>query len=72
MTPKSSSTTYLSQASKAVYDAMVSADEKAIWLMQGWLFVNDPNFWQIAQVEAYLKGLLSYSTLGPLRTVDCA
>ena len=56
MQPKTSSTSYLNQASKAVYEAMVSADEKAVWLMQGWLFFSDPGFWQPAQVQAYLQG----------------
>ncbi len=56
MQPKTSSTTYLAQASKAVHEAMASADEKAIWLMQGWLFLSDLAFWQPAQVQAYLQG----------------
>ncbi|XP_028391775.1 alpha-N-acetylglucosaminidase-like [Dendronephthya gigantea] len=57
MQPKTSSTSYLAQASKAVYDAITSADEKGIWLMQGWLFFSDPAFWQPAQVKAYLQGV---------------
>ena len=57
MQPKTSSITYLSQASKAVYNAMASADEKSVWLMQGWLFISDPGFWQPAQVKAYLQGV---------------
>ena len=59
MQPRTSSTTYLAQASKAVYEAMASADEKAVWLVQGWLFVSDPGFWQPAQVQAYLQGVYS-------------
>lgn len=56
MQPKTSSTSYLAEASKAVYDAITSADEKGVWLMQGWLFFSDPAFWQPAQVKAYLQG----------------
>lgn len=27
---------------KAMIEGMLQADPKAIWLMQGWLFANDP------------------------------
>ena len=57
MRPKTSSTTYLFLASRGVYEAMRIADEKAVWLMQGWLFLSDPAFWQPAQVQAYLQGV---------------
>ena len=55
MTPKSSSSDYLSKASKAVYDAMMAADPMAVWLMQAWLF-QDTAFWKPDQVKAYLDG----------------
>lgn len=32
-------------------------DPKAVWLMQAWLFVNDPAFWKPRQVEALLSGV---------------
>lgn len=41
---------YLAASSAAVYSSMTSADKDAIWLMQGWLFVDDPDFWKPAQV----------------------
>ena len=63
MQPKTSSPTYLAQASKSVYEAMANADEKAVWLMQGWLFYSDPGFWQPAQVKAYLQGVSISSSL---------
>ncbi|XP_075033481.1 alpha-N-acetylglucosaminidase isoform X2 [Mixophyes fleayi] len=31
-------------------------DPGAIWLMQGWLFVNSPSFWKPAQIRALLHG----------------
>jgi len=34
---------------------MQSADPDAIWMMQGWLFVNSPQFWQQPQIKAYLR-----------------
>ena len=33
---------------------MTAADPAAVWVMQGWLFVSSPDFWQPAQVKAYL------------------
>ena len=38
MDPKSSDQTYLAQVNKAIYDAMVTVDKDAVFLMQGWLF----------------------------------
>lgn len=42
MIPGSSDPTYLATSSKAMIEGMLQADPKAIWLMQGWLFANDP------------------------------
>ena len=55
MTPGSSEPSYLSSASKAVYDGMLAGDPKAIWLMQGWLF-QDTGFWKPPQIKALLQG----------------
>ena len=48
---------FLTQSAEAVIKSMEAADSKAIWLMQGWLFMNDARFWQKPQLEAYLKGV---------------
>ena len=48
---------FLTESSQAVLRAMLDADGQAVWLMQGWLFMNDARFWQRPQLEAYLKGL---------------
>jgi hypothetical protein len=45
---------FLTQSSKAVFSSMQAADPQAIWLMQGWLFMNDARFWQEPQLIAYL------------------
>ncbi|XP_064779770.1 alpha-N-acetylglucosaminidase [Oncorhynchus masou masou] len=57
MTPTSSDPTYLSSVSRAVFDTMTSVDPRAIWLMQGWLFVFDTAFWKPAQIQALLHGV---------------
>ena len=54
MNPPTDDPTYLASVSSAVYKSMATVDPDAVWMMQGWLFVSDPGFWQPAQVEAYL------------------
>lgn len=36
---------------------MSSVDTQAIWVMQGWLFVNNPKFWQAAQINALFNAV---------------
>lgn len=55
MEPRSSDPAYLASASKAVFEGMLGGDPDAIWLMQGWLFLNG-NFWKPPQVKALLQG----------------
>lgn len=55
MTPRSSDPSYLSSASKAVYEGMLAGDPNATWLMQGWLF-QDTGFWKPPQIKALLQG----------------
>lgn len=53
--PPSNDPEYLGKLSARVYDAMYQADNKAIWVMQGWLFYADRKFWGQPQTEALLK-----------------
>eukprot|EP01060_Flectonema_neradi_P039272 TRINITY_DN857_c3_g1_i1.p1 TRINITY_DN857_c3_g1~~TRINITY_DN857_c3_g1_i1.p1 ORF type:complete len:723 (+),score=163.84 TRINITY_DN857_c3_g1_i1:77-2245(+) len=57
MTPPSTDLGFLKGASEAMYNSMIQADPKAIWVMQGWLFVNDPNWWTQPRVQSYLSGV---------------
>uniref|UniRef100_A0A8C4W4U3 Alpha-N-acetylglucosaminidase n=1 Tax=Gopherus evgoodei TaxID=1825980 RepID=A0A8C4W4U3_9SAUR len=57
MCPLSSDPAYLSGVSAAVFKSMTAADPDALWLMQGWLFQHQPDFWQPAQVRALLRGV---------------
>ncbi|XP_075767301.1 alpha-N-acetylglucosaminidase [Pelodiscus sinensis] len=57
MSPRSSDPAYLSGISAAVFKSMTGADPDALWLMQGWLFASQPDFWQPAQVRALLRGV---------------
>ncbi|EKX45295.1 hypothetical protein GUITHDRAFT_51145, partial [Guillardia theta CCMP2712] len=48
---------FLSHSSRAVFESMRAADPDAVWLMQGWLFMNDARFWQKRELDAYLSGV---------------
>lgn len=52
MDPDTTDPVALGAAAKAVIDSMTAADPKAVWLMQGWLFLSD--YWQKDRVKAYL------------------
>ncbi|XP_063816091.1 alpha-N-acetylglucosaminidase [Pseudophryne corroboree] len=56
MNPSSSDPAYLSAISNAIFKSMADVDPGAIWLMQGWLFVNSPYFWKPTQIRALLHG----------------
>ncbi|XP_043200040.1 alpha-N-acetylglucosaminidase-like isoform X2 [Amphibalanus amphitrite] len=55
MTPPSSDPDYLAAAGNATLAAMTGADPQAVWLMQGWLFLN--SFWEVPQAKAYLTSV---------------
>ncbi|XP_052826472.1 alpha-N-acetylglucosaminidase isoform X2 [Octopus bimaculoides] len=56
MRPKSSDPSYLKKSGAAIYNSLIAADPKAIWLMQGWLF-QDANFWKPPQAKALLTSV---------------
>ena len=57
MLPKTNDTEYLRRSSEGTFEGIRAADPEAIWLMQGWLFVNEAYFWKEPQVKAYLSGV---------------
>jgi hypothetical protein len=63
MVPSSNDPTYLKIANQAIYKSMSDADPQAIYVMQGWLFVNDPGFWGPSQVQAFLSGVPDQSMI---------
>jgi alpha-N-acetylglucosaminidase len=63
MTPESNSTSYLASAGRGVFSGMATADPKAIWVMQGWLFLADFNFWKNEQVKALVTSVPKVSFL---------
>jgi len=54
MNPPSSEPAFLASMGKALYQSMAAADPEAVWFMQGWIFVNSPDFWKPPQAKALL------------------
>lgn len=54
MSPPSNEPEFLARMGKAVYRAMAAGDPQAVWVMQGWIFVNNPGFWKPPQGRALL------------------
>ncbi|KAG1682555.1 Alpha-N-acetylglucosaminidase [Nymphon striatum] len=67
LTPSSGSIDYVSKTSRAVYNSLVSADPKAIWLAQAWMFLNA--YWTVPRAKAFLT---SSSTGSQLLLLDLA
>lgn len=40
---------------EAIYNAITSANPEATWVLQGWMFGADEEFWDLASVEAFLS-----------------
>ncbi len=55
MPPTNNDPAFLRSMGGSIYQAMSEADPEAIWVLQGWLFVNAPQFWKPAQAEALLR-----------------
>ncbi len=52
MSPPSSEPAFLADMGRSIYGAMQAADPQAVWVMQGWIFFNNPQFWQPPQTKA--------------------
>jgi alpha-N-acetylglucosaminidase len=55
--PPTSDSSYLDEMSKKVYASMASADNKAVWVMQGWMFHYNASYWKRTQVQALLNAV---------------
>ena len=53
-TPPTNDSTYLAQMSAKVYSAMQDVDPSAVWVMQGWLFYHEREFWGDKEIQALL------------------
>ena len=57
MNPVTNDPEFIRKSGKAIYDAMSTVDENAVWIMQGWLFKHSAEFWQPAQAKALLTSV---------------
>ncbi|EFA74836.1 alpha-N-acetylglucosaminidase [Heterostelium album PN500] len=55
--PPSSDPAYLKNCSQSMFNNLIAVDPQGIWVLQGWLFVYDTEFWQPPQIEAFLSGV---------------
>ena len=56
-TPPTNDSTYLAQMSAKVYSAMQDVDPDAVWVMQGWLFYHERDFWGEPEIKALLGAI---------------
>lgn len=47
----------LARFASTVYRSIQAGDPDGVWVMQGWLFRNDPNFWNNRAIAAFLSSV---------------
>jgi alpha-N-acetylglucosaminidase len=57
MTPPNGEITYLNSLAKSILKGMTETDPQAVWILQGWAFMNKREFWRPAQLEAFLTAV---------------
>lgn len=57
MVPPKGDLPYLRNLSRAIYSGMVQNDERAVWVLQGWAFMNKRTFWTPARLQAFLNAI---------------
>lgn len=57
MLPDQSDPAFVASASRAIFGAMRAVDPDAVWLLQGWMFVNAATFWTAELAEAFLRAV---------------
>jgi alpha-N-acetylglucosaminidase len=55
--PSSGNSGYLRNLSYATWQSLKKANPASVWLMQGWLFYNNRDFWNLTRISAYLDGV---------------
>lgn len=55
--PQSGDLDYLRNVTSGTWASLKAADPEAIWMMQGWLFYSNSDFWTDERIEAYLSGV---------------
>ncbi len=55
--PPTSDTTFLRKISNKVFRSMANTDPRAVWVMQGWMFHYNDEYWKLPQIKALLSGV---------------
>jgi alpha-N-acetylglucosaminidase len=53
--PKATELSDISACGRSVYKAIHAADPTGTWVMQGWLFRNEAEYWTLPRVEALMR-----------------
>jgi len=57
MTPPSGEPGYLAELSRSILRSMTDVDPEAVWVLQGWIFVNNPSFWTEERARAFFDAV---------------
>lgn len=57
MVPPSGDEKYLADLGRAIYAGMTASDPDAIWVLQGWAFMNQRKFWTQPRFRAFLDAV---------------
>jgi alpha-N-acetylglucosaminidase len=57
MSPPSGDLKYLADIGRTIYEGMARTDPKAVWLLQGWTFMNQAHFWKQDRIKAFLDAV---------------
>jgi len=57
MSPPSGDLRYLADVGRAIYEGMATSDTQAVWVLQGWTFMNQAPFWKQDRIKAFLDAV---------------
>jgi alpha-N-acetylglucosaminidase len=57
MVPPSGDLKYLADLGRAIYDGMAASDPQAVWVLQGWAFMNQRQFWTQPRFKSFLDAI---------------
>nr|XP_024217988.1 alpha-N-acetylglucosaminidase-like [Halyomorpha halys] len=57
MVPSSGDLDYLRGIGRSIYGSITTTDPNGIWMLQGWMFLNDYKFWTKKRAEAFLTSI---------------
>ncbi|MFO1531803.1 MAG: alpha-N-acetylglucosaminidase, partial [Kiritimatiellia bacterium] len=57
MTPPSGDPAYLAATAKAILGGMTRTDPEAVWVLQGWIFINQAAFWTPERTRAFFDAV---------------